>query len=57
MTTVEYIVDVTPMSRTRPARRAKVEDSSSGRPNSFTSSAPAMLNRSVMVWAIAASTW
>jgi hypothetical protein len=39
----------TPMSRTRPARRENASVSSRGRPNSFTSIAPATLNRSVMV--------
>ena len=38
-----------PMSRTRPARAEKSSASSSWRPKSFTSSAPATLNRSVMV--------
>ena len=37
------------MSRTRPARSEKSAASSSWRPNSFTSSAPATLNRSVIV--------
>ncbi len=37
------------MSRTRAARRRKDTSSSSSRPKSFTSSAPATLNRSVMV--------
>ena len=36
----------TPMSRTRPARDEKAAVSSAGRPNSFTRSAPATLNRS-----------
>ena len=44
-----YIALRTPMSRTRPARREKSSASSSCRPNSFTSSAPATLNRSVIV--------
>src|SRR4051812_31094258 len=44
-----YIAVVTPMSRTRPARTEKDLDSSSGRPNSDTNSAPETLNRSVMV--------
>ena len=37
------------MSRTRPARSPNERDSSAGRPNSLTSSAPATLNRSVIV--------
>ena len=37
------------MSRTRAARPLKERSSASGRPNSFTSSAPATLNRSVIV--------
>ena len=50
-----YIACVTPMSRTRPAllgerRRLLV----GGRPNSLTSSAPATLNRSVIVVLISA---
>ncbi len=45
---------VTPMSRTRPAFFSKVVRSSSGRPNSLTSSAPETLNRSVMVVFISA---
>ncbi len=44
-----YIADSTPMSRTRAARERKDSTSASGRPNSLTSSAPATLNRSVMV--------
>ena len=47
--TREYMALRTPMSRTRPARSEKSPASSSCRPNSFTSSAPATLNRSVMV--------
>ena len=47
--TREYMALRTPMSRTRPARRAKSRASSSWRPNSLTSRAPATLNRSVMV--------
>ena len=38
----------TPMSRTRSARAEKAAASSSGRPKSLTSSAPATLNRSVI---------
>ena len=38
----------TPMSRTRAARASYCADSSSGRPKSLTSSAPATLNRSVI---------
>ena len=45
----EYMALRTPMSRTRPARPEKSAASSSWRPNSLTSSAPATLNRSVMV--------
>ena len=37
------------MSRTRPARSPNERDSSAGRPNSLTSSAPDTLNRSVIV--------
>ena len=37
------------MSRTRAARPRKDSASAYGRPKSFTSSAPATLNRSVMV--------
>jgi hypothetical protein len=48
MNTREYMAEVTPMSRTRPARRANAPDSLSGRPNSFTSRAPETLNRSVI---------
>ncbi len=44
-----YIALRTPMSRTRSARREKSSASSSCRPNSLTSSAPATLKRSVMV--------
>ena len=47
--TCEYMALRTPMSRTRPARSEKSAASSSWRPNSFTSSAPATLKRSVMV--------
>ena len=47
--TAEYMALRTPMSRTRPARSEKSAASSSWRPNSFTSSAPATLNRSVIV--------
>ncbi len=49
-----YIAEVTPMSRTRPARASKLRDSSSPRPNSLTSTAPETLNRSVMVVFISA---
>ena len=44
-----YMAWVTPMSRTRPALSSNEPRSSSGRPNSLTSSAPETLNRSVMV--------
>ena len=44
-----YIAVVMPMSRTRPARSRKDAASTSGRPNSVTSSAPDTLNRSVVV--------
>ena len=44
-----YIADVTPVSRTRAAWPSNSRDSRSGEPNSFTSSAPDTLNRSVMV--------
>ena len=47
----------TPMSRTRAARSAKRAASTSGRPNSLTSSAPATPNRSVIVAFIFASSW
>ena len=50
-----YMAVVTPMSRTRAARPAKTSASSSGRPNSLTSIAPATLKRSVMVEPISAS--
>ena len=43
-----------PMSRTRPARSEKAPLSSGSRPNSLTSSAPATLNRSVIVVFISA---
>ncbi len=49
MKTRPYMAEDTPISRTRPALRAKASDSTSGRPNSFTSRAPATLKRSVMV--------
>ncbi len=49
-----YIAWVTPMSRTRPARRSNVDVSSRGRPNSFTSRAPETLKRSVIVVFISA---
>jgi hypothetical protein len=45
----------TPMSRTRAARLLKLFDSPAGRPNSFTTSAPATLKRSAMVVFIDAS--
>ena len=51
----EYIADWMPMSRTRSARSPNRRASISGRPNSFTSSAPATPNRSVMVAFILAS--
>jgi hypothetical protein len=44
-----YMADTTPMSRTRAARPRKDSASAFGRPKSLTSSAPATLNRSVMV--------
>ncbi len=44
-----YIAESTPMSRTRAARPRKDSASAPGRPKSFTSSAPATLNRSVIV--------
>ena len=43
------MAEVTPMSRTRPARWRNDSNSSVGRPNSLTSRAPDTLNRSVMV--------
>jgi hypothetical protein len=51
----EYIADCTPMSRTRSARSRNRPASASGRPNSFTSNAPATPNRSVIVAFIFAS--
>ena len=50
-----YMAKITPMSRTRPAFSRKAAASRSGRPYSFTSSAPATLNRSDMVAFIWAS--
>ena len=53
--TCPYMDCVTLISRTRSAREANIVDSCGGRPNSFTSIAPATLNRSVMVeamWAL-----
>ena len=47
--TREYIAVVMPMSRTRPARSAKLSRSRSWLPNSFTTSAPATLKRSAIV--------
>jgi hypothetical protein len=44
-----YMAEITPMSRTRAARPRKDSASVSGRPNSLTNSAPATLNRSVIV--------
>ena len=52
-----YIACRMPMSRTRLARSANRRASSSGRPNSLTSNAPATPNRSVMVAFIFASSW
>ena len=49
MKTRPYMAEVTPMSRTRPARSRNDAASSAGRPNSETSSAPETLNRSVVV--------
>ena len=49
-----YIAVTTPMSRTLAAREANASVSSRGRPNSFTSMAPATLNRSVIVEPISA---
>ena len=49
-----YMAWVTPMSRTRPARRSNAPRSSSGRPNSLTSRAPDTLKRSFMVLFISA---
>ena len=49
-----YMAVTTPMSRTLAAREANAPDSSRGRPNSFTSIAPATLNRSVIVEPISA---
>ena len=51
------MADCTPMSRTRSARLANRSASASGRPNSFTSNAPATPNRSVIVAFIDASNW
>ena len=55
MNTRVYMAWVMPMSRTRPAFLENPLTSSLGCPNSFTSSAPATLKRSVMVlviWAL-----
>ena len=49
MNTRPYMAVVMPMSRTRPARSPNDCASTSGRPNSVTSSAPDTLNRSVVV--------
>ena len=49
-----YIAWTTPMSRTLAARPPNACDSSRGRPNSLTSSAPATLNRSVIIEPISA---
>ncbi len=52
-----YIALVMPMSRTRPALSRNEVSSTSGRPNSLTSSAPETLKRSVIVlviWALSA---
>ena len=49
-----YMPDVTPMSRTRPARSAKPASSSAGRPKSLVRRAPATLKRSLMVAVMAA---
>ena len=46
------MADVTPMSRTLPARLEKASASVSGRPNSLTSRAPETLKRSVIIWPI-----
>jgi hypothetical protein len=51
----EYMADCTPMSRTRSARSLNRCASVSGRANSFTRSAPATPNRSVIVAFIFAS--
>ena len=49
-----YMADVTPMSRTRPARSENAASSSGGLPKSLVSNAPATLKRSLMVAVIAA---
>ncbi len=49
-----YIAWVTPMSRTRAAFDSNSDRSCCGRPNSFTSMAPATLNRSFIVLFICA---
>jgi hypothetical protein len=57
MNTRAYMACVTPMSRTRPALRSNPAVSCLGWPKSLTRSAPATLNRSVMVlviWALSA---
>ncbi len=54
MKTRLYMAEVTPMSRTRPARCSKIPTSSSARPKSLTSRAPDTLKRSVMVLVICA---
>ena len=54
MNTRVYMAWVMPMSRTRPALSENPSTSSLGCPNSFTSSAPDTLKRSVMVLVICA---
>ena len=49
ISTREYMAEVTPMSRTWPARSANSSRSRSCLPKSFTTSAPATLNRSAIV--------
>ncbi len=49
-----YMTWTTPMSRTLRARLPNASDSSRGRPNSLTSSAPATLKRSVIIEPISA---
>ncbi len=49
-----YMACTTPMSRTRAAFPPNPRTSSAGRPKILTSSAPETLNRSVMVWLMAA---
>nr|BFE80218.1 hypothetical protein GCM10020093_028190 [Planobispora longispora] len=53
--TVPYMPTVTPTSRTRPARPPKTAASSSGRPYSLVTMAPATLKRSVIIELISAS--